>query len=541
MNNSSIIAVDILPHNDGKIVMYGAPNKDIKHLVSGKLRIILSKPLKIKFISIKLKGRSEYSDWEEQYSCLEVIKLEKILYEKNTLPIGVTDIEYELEVPGNLPQTFRTNFGFIFYKLVAVVQPASLMSKYARVERGISFLRHYLPCRREFLPAPPTKIYKGQRKDNLDFELELPTVICVNEKSLLIRLRLLPHNDKDLDEFSIDPAQLIGIVPLNGSSLTKRKRTYPISPTLLTVHNDADNWNNPLIYNLPFAQYSSSSNTSRKPRLKATLKSPLMKVRHKFRFVLMFEDDTENDWELEIPINVTTIPEEKSLSFLGLFEDNNLPSYDDTFMGNSSINHSENNESNISSPSSNVENDNGSNDQLLLSDKPKQPKLKQKTSLSLLKRILLRNENKSLNEDSSTSISPLISSCHNDESSRFGESSTSTSSNEQVTPVCYLNMPDDDDLDAGAAFEIRSEPSSPKLNGIPSSSFSSLNNLSLATKPKLHDISENNNNKHIHDTTQDKSHYNNLLMTGFDLNTINVQIPSPTLKLEHNLEEMSIN
>ncbi|CAG8824961.1 3548_t:CDS:1, partial [Dentiscutata erythropus] len=104
-----------------------------------------------------------------------------------------------------------------------------------------------------------------------------------------------------LDEFSIDPSQLIGIVPLNGSSLTKRKRTYPISPTLLNVHNDADNWNNPLIYNLPFAQYS--SNTSRKPRLKATLKSPLMKVRHKFRFVLMFEDDTETDWELEIPIN----------------------------------------------------------------------------------------------------------------------------------------------------------------------------------------------------------------------------------------------
>ncbi|CAG8637720.1 3381_t:CDS:2, partial [Gigaspora margarita] len=422
--------------------MYGAPNKDIKHLVSGKLRIILSRPLKIKFISIKLKGRSEYSDWEEQYSCLEVIKLEKILYEKDTLPIGVTDFEYEFEVPGNLPQTYRTNFGFIFYKLVAVVQPSSLMSKFARVEKGISFLRHYLPCRRELLPAPPAKVYKGHRKDILDFELDLPTVIGINEKSLLIRLRLLSHNDKgrlkkilfelvqsekyhvkpsrkDLDEYSIDPDQLIGIVPLNGSSLTKRKRTYPINPTMLNVNNDADNWNNQLIFNLPFAQYSSG--ISRKPRLKATLKSPLMKVRHKFRFVLMFEDNNEVDMELEIPINVTTIPEEKNPTLIEMFEDNKLPSYDDTFIVNPSINHSEriserlsdNLSENITNIPLNVEKVCASNDPISLSDK-QQPKLKQKKSQSLLKRILLRNENKSLNDDSTSEI-PLIS------ESRFGE------------------------------------------------------------------------------------------------------------------------
>ncbi|CAG8810008.1 11291_t:CDS:2, partial [Racocetra fulgida] len=198
-----------------------------------------------------LKGKSEYSDWEDQYSALEIIKLEQILHEKNTLPRGVTDIDYEFRVPGNLPQTYRTNFGAIFYKLVAVVQPASLMSKYTRVERSVDVLRHYLPCRRELLPAPPQKIYKGERKDIINFELELPTIICVNEKSLLIRLRLCPKSDQDMDEFSVDPAHLVSIVPLNGSPLTKRKRTYPIAPTTLNVSNETDNWNNPLIYNLP--------------------------------------------------------------------------------------------------------------------------------------------------------------------------------------------------------------------------------------------------------------------------------------------------
>src|SRR5271154_1531965 len=111
--NNSIIAIDILPENDGKVMMYGAPNKDIKHTISGKLRIILSKPLKTKSVSIKLKGKSEYSDWENQYSCIHILKLDKILCEKTILQSGVTDLEFEFEINGNLPQSYITSFGLI--------------------------------------------------------------------------------------------------------------------------------------------------------------------------------------------------------------------------------------------------------------------------------------------------------------------------------------------------------------------------------------------------------------------------------------------
>ncbi|CAG8740236.1 22954_t:CDS:2 [Racocetra persica] len=454
MISNSISAVDILPHNDGKVVMYGAPNKNITHFVSGKLRIILSRPQNMELITIRLKGKSEYSDWEDQYSALEIIKLEQILHEKNSLPRGVTDLDYEFRVPGNLPQTYRTNFGTIFYKLVVAVQPASLMSKDTRVERGINFLRHYLPCRREFLPAPPQKIYKVERKEIINFELELPTFICVNEKSLLIRLRLCPKSDqgrikkihfelvqsekysvrpsrKNMDEFSVDPAHLVSIVPLSGSPLTKRKRTYPIAPTTLSVSNEVDNWNNALIYNLPFAQYSQ---VTRKSQLKATLKSPLMKVGHKFRFVLMFEDENENDLELVCPISVTTIPEEKNSLLAEIFGDTNLPSYDDTFMEISPITHSE---------ITNVDNERNNES-----------------------RLLLRNENNSHKKDSgtSTSVPPSVFSSRRE--LLFEESpDTSLASIEQVNSSYYLNMHDEDDLDGSSAFEIRSEPNSPKLSG----------------------------------------------------------------------------
>ncbi|CAG8575021.1 1829_t:CDS:2 [Funneliformis mosseae] len=353
--NNSIIAVDILPNNDGKLVMYGAPNKDITHSVSGKLRIILSKPLKTKLISIKLKGKSEYSDWENQYSCMNIVKLDKVLREKSTLPSGVTDLDYEFNINGNIPQTYVTSFGLIRYKLVAIVQPSSLLAKQSRVERSINIARHYLPCRRELLPAPPTKVYRGQRKDILKYELDVPTIICVNDNSLLIRLRLLPLCDQgkvrkvtfdliqsekyriqpspqDLQEFSIDPNQLIGNVQLSSSSMAKRKRSHPIHPTSLNISYDEDTWDNPLTYNLPIEQHNSrhnNNNDAKRSKLKATIKSPLMRVRHKLKITMSFESRAEKTLELGFPIIVTTIPDDDTANRLFMFSNNDLPTYDD--------------------------------------------------------------------------------------------------------------------------------------------------------------------------------------------------------------------
>ncbi|CAG8525273.1 17006_t:CDS:2 [Acaulospora morrowiae] len=356
---NGIIAVDILIDNDGKLVMYGAPNKDAVYTVSGKLRIVLSKPLKTKYVSIKLKGKSEYSDWENQYSCINVLKLDQTLIERETLPRGVTDLDYEFTVPGNIPQTYVTSFGLIRYKLVAMVQPASLLAKYSRVERGINFARHYLPCRRELLPAPPTKVYRGRRKNILKYELDVPTVVCVNEKSLLIRIRLFPLNEQgrvksitfdlvqsekyrvqpspqDLSDFAIDGAQLVGSVQLSGSSSTKRKRSHPIKPTTLIISYDTDTWNNPLTYNLPFAQYNSQSqNQARRSRLKATVKSPLMKVRHKLKLVMTFDDESEKQLEIGFPIIVTTIPEGDNSLYTSGLDFGGLPSYDDAMVEDS--------------------------------------------------------------------------------------------------------------------------------------------------------------------------------------------------------------
>src|SRR5438128_895307 len=97
---SGIIAVDIIPDNNNKVVMYGAPNRDVTYKLTGKVRIVLSKTLKTKTVVIKLKGRSDYSDWENQYSSIDVLRMEKLLAEKKSLPKGVSDYQFEFSIPG---------------------------------------------------------------------------------------------------------------------------------------------------------------------------------------------------------------------------------------------------------------------------------------------------------------------------------------------------------------------------------------------------------------------------------------------------------
>ncbi|CAJ0752149.1 13991_t:CDS:2 [Entrophospora sp. SA101] len=421
--NNSIIAIDILPCNDGKVIMYGAPDKDATVKLSGKLRIVLSKPLKTKFVAIQLKGKSEFSDWENQYSCINVAKYENIIREKFTLPLGVTDLDYEFELPANIPQTYVTPFGLIKYKLVATVQPASLLTKYGRVEKPITFHRHYLPCKRDLLPAPPTKVYKGQRKDILKYELDVPTITCIDDKSILVRLRLLPLTDQgkiekvsfdmiqsekyrihptnqDLRDFAIDGAQLVGNVQLSGSSSLKRVRSHPIKPTTLNIHHDDDCWNSPLTCNLPFTSHAiSDSDSSKKTKLKASIK------------------------KLTFPITITTVPEKNDF-------DGGLPSYDDVIG--------------------------------IRYHKLRQKKSQNSLAQSLGK-LLLRSDSKSKSKSKSSTPSISASTSPKTYSLTSSSSSDSTSSLASLATTDQSSDNDDDNP------EIRSAPSSPlqsKFHGI---------------------------------------------------------------------------
>ncbi|CAG8544868.1 5058_t:CDS:2 [Ambispora gerdemannii] len=434
--NNSIIAIDLFPENDGKIIMYGAPNKDISYRVAGKLRIILSKPLKVKQVVIKLKGKSEYSDWENQYSAINLLKLESILVEKQLIARGVTDFDYEFNIPGNTPQTYVTSFGLINYKLVAVVQPSSMLARDGHIERSINFGRHYLPCRRDLLPAPPTKVYRGQRKNFLKYELDIPTVVGVNEKGMFVRVRLLPlsirgqvrkitfdllQSEKyriqptlnDLQEFGIDETQLVGNVQLNDASNTKRKRSHLIKPTSLSISNEGDAWNNPLTYNLPFA----------------TVKSPLMRVRHRLRIIISFEDESQKRLDLQFPLIFTTIPDEP---IDGNHLDSGLPTYDDVIR-NFEVDENENDhpiipyESVHRSNTSDTVNNNLSS--VIQVNDDNIPPLRQQRSQQTLGRLLYRS-------DSDSSSSPNVSTSSSPVSS-FNNSS-STARDKRIPPELNL-------------------------------------------------------------------------------------------------------
>ncbi|CAG8477775.1 4617_t:CDS:2 [Paraglomus occultum] len=511
---NSIIAVDIIPDNNGKVAMYGAPNREVNHKLTGKIRIVLSKPLKAKAVVIKLKGRSDYSDWENQYASVDVLRMEKVLTEKAVLPRGVSDLDFEFNIPGHVPQTYVTNFGMIKYTLVAIVQPTSLLAKVGRAEKSIHFGRYYLTCSRDQLPAPPTKVYQGQRKSILKYELDVPTVVGANEKSMLLRVRLLPlreegllkkitfsltqsekyrvhPTEEDIQEYAIEGARLIGNVQLSGSSGIKRKRSHPIKPTSLTISHHEDCWNNPLTYNLPFERYNSArivGGVTRKTRLKPTITSPLVSVRHKLKITMSFEDGRERDLELGFPLVVTDIPSDD----LGTESiDGSLPTYDDVIKSIESV-LAPNEVEAISRPITPVEGREG--DDTCYSSSPSMagPKKSTRRLAQTIGRWLHRS-------DSSNSTSSTASSTTNVQTQPRLEvtptlsPSYPPSSNDRIArmysrtgrPSWYLNLPDEDDIPT-ITPEIHSAPSSPHEQPNNVIGFDRILGNSLCPPPRHH-------------------------------------------------------
>ncbi|CAG8553149.1 4170_t:CDS:2 [Paraglomus brasilianum] len=555
---NSIIAVDVIPDNNGKVAMYGAPNRDVTHKLTGKVRIVLSKTLKAKSVVIKLKGRSDYSDWENQYSSVDVLRMEKVLTEKAVLPRGVSDLDFEFNIPGHIPQTYVTNFGMIKYTLVAIVQPTSLLAKVGRAEKSIHFGRYYLTCSRDLLPAPPTKVYQGQRKSILKYELDVPTVVGANEKSMLVRVRLLPlreegmlkkitfsltqsekysvrPTEEDIQEYAIEGARLIGNVQLSGSSGTKRKRSHPIKPTSLTVSHLEDCWNNPLTYNLPFERYNSArivGGVTRKTRLKPTITSPLVCVRHKLKIIMSFEDGRERDLELGFPLIVTDIPSDN----VGTESiDGNLPTYDDVIKSIESV-LAPNEVEAISRPITPVEGDDASyssspsragsrnnsrpatpnpdegdyphtpaqsnNDQPFTSEPlplpPSTTTLRPKKSTRRIAQTIGRWLHRS---DSSNSTSSTGSNTTNVQiqprleitptlSPSYPPNSIGRMYNRTGRPSWYLNMPDEDDIPT-ITPEIHSAPSSPHEQPNNMIGFDGILGNSLCPPPRHHRTSRN--------------------------------------------------
>lgn len=160
----------------------------------GKLRLVTGRPIKLNRVEIRFKGCIHLS-WrdpfksahsilaERMHGCKTLRKSKSILLQDATIPSGITEMGFELTIPGNLCSTYQNDFIDISHKIYAIVVPTGKFTKEVHIERDIKLCKTLMP--RDVVYGyvdgyrVPRLVMHGERSGLLAWEFQVPRWSCL--------------------------------------------------------------------------------------------------------------------------------------------------------------------------------------------------------------------------------------------------------------------------------------------------------------------------------------------------------------------------
>lgn len=158
-------------------------------ILRGEALFTLTRPVKIRSMSVKLKGvaRARYSTIDATAPVLP--KLKQVLFSKTTLPAGEHTVPFMLEVPNIYPPSLQIKRGSIDYKLELSVG-MGLQKKNLTAECPIQVRRHLLRCK-QMAPLVETVVYEDTVPAKFHYEIDAPQIICLEQTSIPVAVKYL--------------------------------------------------------------------------------------------------------------------------------------------------------------------------------------------------------------------------------------------------------------------------------------------------------------------------------------------------------------
>ncbi|KAI9022857.1 hypothetical protein CLU79DRAFT_751052 [Phycomyces nitens] len=193
-----LIVPDIVTFYGPRMSSQGTYNTHPKRQkVRGKLRLITSRPTKLSLVEIKFKGQAHLS-WRDPLKSQHAFlvsrinasmilrKTKSILLEDAILPAGVTDLGFEVAVPGYLCPTFESEYLRISYRLTARVLPTGKFEKEWLVHREIRLLKTLMPkdvsAGHVIGYVVPHRKMMGERPLTIGWEFNVPGWVCLENR-----------------------------------------------------------------------------------------------------------------------------------------------------------------------------------------------------------------------------------------------------------------------------------------------------------------------------------------------------------------------
>ncbi|RUP36228.1 hypothetical protein BC936DRAFT_138477 [Jimgerdemannia flammicorona] len=192
-----VFSFEIIPV-ETDIEFFGTENDKQKHTLKGDLKIILAKPVKVKSLYVKFKGETRVAltvarpdSSEAPDATASFAKVKSVLAEKVSFPAGVNVLTWQLDIPASFPRSSISAHGTIEYKVEATLCFSSALSKNIVANKNITLRRHLMPSR-ELAPYANTQLVKGNVIGLVHYEVEVPKIVCVEQKTLDFSVKLLP-------------------------------------------------------------------------------------------------------------------------------------------------------------------------------------------------------------------------------------------------------------------------------------------------------------------------------------------------------------
>ncbi|RUP47050.1 hypothetical protein BC936DRAFT_146190 [Jimgerdemannia flammicorona] len=176
------------------IDFFGPPNPSVSATLRGKIQLVLTKPLTIKNLSLKLTGKSAVAS---VYYYFKVVKREDaVLAENRELPEGTTELTWQFKLPGDLPPSFKINVGSCDYQLSALLicDKTLFGSNKTRRYKDIHISRSLISSL-DLAQSLPPMVYKGKREGIIEYKFFVPKVICTDETETHLSLQIKTLQD----------------------------------------------------------------------------------------------------------------------------------------------------------------------------------------------------------------------------------------------------------------------------------------------------------------------------------------------------------
>ncbi|RUS27324.1 hypothetical protein BC938DRAFT_483413, partial [Jimgerdemannia flammicorona] len=204
-----IIAIDIILDTE-TVDFFGPANETSPQQLKGKIRVLLNKPLKLKYVVLKLNGTNrflptslgtlhhQYSNIPEEVSVTTVYNTIQCLPAPRVLAQGVTDFPFEMQLAGDSPPSFENAMGYLQYKLTAVIAPAALLGKSERFRKTFPVRRFTVPGFRTLSLAKQRTLYEGKREGVVKYRFDVAKIVCVEQGSVAFSGIMWPINGHEL-------------------------------------------------------------------------------------------------------------------------------------------------------------------------------------------------------------------------------------------------------------------------------------------------------------------------------------------------------